>query len=342
MYATTPYRDNVPHEIKLPAIVLFLVLQSFVFGITSASAIHISSFYGLEPDTVLWFAQISSIGSVAFIPLYFRLSNYFRKRQLVFILLISQLCISLVCYNINYMPFLLISSFFMGCVKLSCLVGFLSLLVGELPIIRHRAIFYAVIYTISRGSGELADILINNYVVAYKWELIYLVSAFASVLCLVITCLLMHGQKHQRRIPLYRMDWMGLLLFSVISLLISYILNFGKTKDWFASADIIYATIAVLVLLPIFVYLQTHAKRPFWNLRIFELYKQVPLGILFMLLMYVFYSTNLLFSQYAGYMFHSEAKYLSLLNVTILAAYLVCFPITGILLYRGVNKRLML
>ncbi|HVI45671.1 MAG TPA: MFS transporter [Chitinophaga sp.] len=341
-YASSPYRNSVPDRIKGPAIVLLVLLQSFVLSITPTTASRLSAFYGIEPDTVTWFSQTGAVGMVAMIPVYYRLRMYFKKADLLLFALTAQAFLSLLCYTISYAPLLLSGNFFMGLLKLICLLDFISLLTDRYPVMRHRAMFYGIYYTIARTSGELADIFVNPMLDEYNWQYIYFIAAIAAGICMIICVLLFHRQRMHRKVPLYQVDWLSMFLFAGAALLLCYVLTFGRTKDWFDDRSITGAAIAGAMLVLLFVYRQYHVKRPFWNLRVFSLYKQVPLGVAFMLLLYVFYSTNILFNQYAGYNFHREENYLSWVAVITLGAYLLSFPLTGLLLYRGAGVRVML
>ncbi|QNK63829.1 hypothetical protein H7F33_04855 [Pedobacter sp. PAMC26386] len=342
LYELSPYRKNVSESIKGPAIILLLLLQSFVLAITSTTASRLSAFYGVEPETVTWFSQIGTVGLVSAIPIYYRLKLYFKKADLLMGVLICQVILSISCYLINYAPLLLMSNFLISMLKLICLLDFISLLVDRFPAMRHRALFYGIYYTIARVGGELADIFINPTIEEHEWQAIYLIGTIAAGLCMVICLLLFHRERMHRKIPLYQVDWASMFFFTGASLLLCYVLTYGQIRDWFSDQLILAAFIGFCLFTFLFVIRQYHVKRPFWDLRVFKNYKQIPLGILFMVLMYAFYSTNSLFNRYAAYTFHGEERYLSIIALITLCAYLISFPIAGILLYRRMPVRVML
>ncbi|RBL92323.1 MFS transporter [Chitinophaga flava] len=341
-YALSPYRSYIPRLIKGPVIILLILLQSFVLGITSTTASRLSAFYGIEPETVVWFSQIGAVGMVAIIPVYYRLRMYFKKADLLQLALCLQVLLALLCFTVDYAPLLLVTNFFMGMLKLICLLDFISVLTANYPVMRHRALFYGIYYTIARIGGELADIFVNPVLEDYDWRDIYLISAVSASICIIICAVLFHRQRMHRKVPLYQVDWLSMFLFAAAALLFCYMLTYGKTLDWFEDETILYALVGCCISTLLFVYRQYHVKRPFWNLRVFSLYRQVPLGIAFMLVLYVFYSTNFLFNYYAGYNFREEENYLSQVAFITLCAYLVSFPLTGLLLYKGIQRRVML
>jgi DHA2 family multidrug resistance protein len=340
-YARSPYRHFISPAVKGPAVILLLLLQCFVLGITAATASRLASFYGIEPATVNWFAQINAVGSVAVIPIYYRLRLYLKKTDLLLTALLGEMCLSFLCYTLHYAPVMLAGNFFLGMLKMVCMLDFIGLLVARYRFMQNRALFYALVYSITKPGAELAGILVNPLLEASQWQLIYLIAAMAALCCIVLCTLLFHNQRLHRKVPLYQVDWPGAWLFTGAALCFCYVLCFGKTKDWFEDASICYACLAVIVLAACFVYRQYKVKRPYWNLRVFSL-RQVPLGVCFMLVMYLFYSTQLLLNQYAGYNFREEETSLSQLSVVTLCAYLASFPVTGILLSRGLSKRWLL
>ncbi len=322
--------------------IALIILQSFVLGITSTTSSRLAAFYGIEPETVTWFSQAGAIGMVAIIPVYYRLRMYFRKSDLLQLALGLQVLLSLLCFTVNYAPLLLVGNFFIGMLKLVCLLDFISLLTNAYPVMRHRAMFYGIYYTIARFGGELADILVNPVLEADDWRDIYLISAAAAGACIVLCVWLFHRRRMHRRVPLYQVDWLSMILFVTAAFLFAYMLTYGKTLDWFEEDTMVYALTGCVASTLLFIYRQYQVKRPFWDLRVFRLYRQVPLGIAFMLVLYVFYSTNVLFNYYAGYNFRGEEHSLSQVAVITLCAYLISFPLTGWLLYKGAQRRVML
>lgn len=341
-YALSPYRSFVPKAVKGPSMVLLIILQAFVLGITSTTASRLAAFYGIAPETVVWFSQAGAIGMVAIIPVYYRMRLYFQKSDLLQLALGLQIILSLLCFTVNNASLLLASNFFIGMLKLACLLDFISLLTNEYPVMRHRAMFYGIYYTIARFGGELADIFVNPVLEDYDWRDIYLISAAAAGICIVLCALLFHRRRTHRRIQLYQVDWLSMLLFVAAAFLFSYVLTYGKTLDWFDDDTMVYALLGCGITVVLFIYRQFSVKRPFWDLRVFGLYRQVPLGIAFMVVLYVFYSTGFLFNYYAGYNFREQENYLSQMAVITLCAYMISFPLTGWLLYKGVQRRVML
>src|SRR5699024_10516644 len=91
-----------------------------------------------------------------------------------------------------------------------------------------------------------------------------------------------------------------------------------------------------------FVMRQLTLKRPYWNLRVFKWYKQVPIGFAIMLLMFFYHQTAILFHAYTDYNFSNEEHYLARLTLIQVSSYVVGFPFAGYLFYKGVSKRLLL
>jgi len=162
------------------------------------------------------------------------------------------------------------------------------------------------------------------------------------LICIILCILLFHEQRTHRRIPLYQVEWISMFLFIISAVSFCYVLTLGQTKEWFDAADIRYAAGIFLLSASVFVYRQYHIKRPYWNIRVFRLHKQIPLGIMFMIVMYFFSSTGLILDQYAKYNFNNIENYLSAVAAITLCAYVICFPLAGLLLYYGMPKRLLL
>jgi DHA2 family multidrug resistance protein len=207
---------------------------------------------------------------------------------------------------------------------------------------RDRALFYGVYYGIARTLGEVAGYISLNFVEEYDWKMIFEVSTVAATLAVIVCLLLFTRERSQHAMPLYQMDWSSMILFGVAAMLLCYTLAMGLTQDWLESPKIWFAGILCIAVSAMFILRQYHTKRPYWNLRIFKNFKQVQLGFLIMIILYLFYCTDILFERYAAYNFRDMETYFAKITLVTIITYIIGFPATGLLLYKGFSTRIVI
>ena len=305
-YHISPYKKHVSSWVKAPSILLLIFLHSFVSGVGDSTALPVASLFGIEIPTAILFMQFSAVGIAAIYPIVYRFRGFFRRIHLLYIVLGLEILISLLCAKTGNITILLASSFFMGLLKIICTIEFISLLINEFPFMSNRPLFYGFYYAISRVFQEIIVYISYLLIDKYDWTFIFLVSAISASLCIIICALLFHEERMQRKIPLYQVDWISMSLVIIGGISLCYVFTMGNTEDWFSSWSISFSGILFLTSAVLFIYRQFQIKRPYWNLRVFKIYKQIPLGFILMLIMHLFYLTSILFNQYIEYNFHGE------------------------------------
>src|SRR5690606_13996674 len=64
-------------------------------------------------------------------------------------------------------------------------------------------------------------------------------------------------------VPLYYVDWTGMLLYTVVFLAMGYFIAFSKQENYFRSDNILFATVIVIVGIILYQINQHFTKRPF-------------------------------------------------------------------------------
>lgn len=332
----------MPRWVAIIGTTLLLALQYFISGLNEDIAPRLTSYFGLDSSKVSFFLLISTVGLVAILPITYRFRDYFRRVSLLLGVIGLQFFISVLCIFTSNEVLLLITSFLMGGLKIICIIDFLSLSIDLFPFLKNRGLFYGVFYGFVRTMREVSSYFTLTLIDQYDWRVIFIVSAIAAIFSIFICLVLFHRSRMQRKVPLYQVEWISMLLMIVAGVSLCYILTMGKEKEWFASQEIVYASILLIISTVVFVYRQYNIKHPFWNLRVFKIYKQIPLGFTLMLVMYIFYTTSLLYNTYIDFNFKGEEHYLAHIGLIHVVCYAISFPLAGIMFHKGYSKRLIL
>ncbi len=341
-YAVTPYRRDFPKWLKIIGLFLILFLQYFVSGLDGEIGSRVTSYFGLDSNKVSFFLHLGTVGMLAILPLTYRFRSYFKRISLLMWGLGLQLLISVLCYSTENELILMTSSFVMGAVKILVLLDLLSLFIGIFPILRNRGIFYGVLYGVLRSIREVATYVTLKVIENYSWRTVFIVSIVAVSLTIILCLYLFESRRSERKIPLYQAEWGSMLLMMIMGVSLCYTLIMGKELDWWSDKRIIGAATVFMLSSVVFIYRQFHVKRPYWDLRIFSKYKQIPMGASLMIVMYIYYSTSSLFNLYIDYNFQGVENYLANFGMINFFCYLIFFPIVGIMIYKNVSRRLMI
>ncbi len=339
--ANLPFRPVIKPWIIKTLLLMLLFMQNFVFGITSYIIPHFSKDYSISADIIIWSVQINAIVLVVMIPVFYRLRLYFKPADLIESAIIIEATLCLLCYWLRYAAFLLMANLLLAICKAVCLLDFISLLSAAYPAMKHRALFYGLLYTITKVGGSIAEV-VTLPIIHLHWPQLYLVSVIAAVISLGTCMLIFHNKRLQPKVSLKKIDWTSIGLLFSACMCFTFICSFGKRLHGFDSILIISAALTCVLFTSIFVWRQLVVQKPLWNLRVFKAHRQVPLAFLFMILMYIFYGCNNVFNRFAAYELAGTPRQYLLLGWVTVLAYLLVFPGTGILLYKGCSKRITL
>src|SRR5699024_7713321 len=225
--------------------------------------------------------------------------------------------------------------------KIVCILDFLALCIGLFPSMRDRGLLYGIFYAFSRIMQQVATYINLTLIKNYNWKAIFILSAVIAGISMLLCLQFFHPKRMQRKVPLYQVDWWSVVLISLSGVSMCYFFVMGKELNWFASSSIVFAGLLFLISSIVFIWRQLNAKRPFWNLRIFSNYSQVPLGFGMMVVLFFFHATSMLYNIYIDYNFQGEAHYLAHITFIQVITYLICFPLAGYLFHKGYSKRLL-
>lgn len=341
-YTDTPFRKYLPRWAKITGILLLISGQYLITGLNGDISPRITSYFGLDSSKVAFYLQISTVGMIAMFPLAYRFRAFFRRINLLLIIMGVQLIICLLCIITYNETLLLTSSLLMGGLKIICILDFFSLVITVFPFLRKdRGLFYGALYAYLRIMREISSYLTLNLIDNYQWDAVYTVSAALAAVSILITLLLFPTSRLQRKIPLYQIDWISVLLIMTLGISLCYTLVMGREKNWFSANSIRYSSLIFILSSAFFIYRQLKVKRPLWNLRVFRLYKQIRIGFLLMLLLFFFQQSAILFTNYFDYNFSNEEHYLAYIALVKIGCYLFFFPLAGWLFYQGYSKRFL-
>lgn len=270
MYNRGLFHDWVPKLGMLLLIIFLLLVYLLISPIYNGNIGQMVSSTGIMSEYFVWTMFASSIGMGVAIPLVMRFKMRFRSKEIMISTLVLLAVFSVVIATTTSAMVIVIASFLFGFVKL---FGMLEIILPVMFIISPKGVkaqFYSTFYPLAIIFGQLGTFFAAEFSISNSWQLMHFYSAgillFAALICVIF----MHNLRFARKMPLYYIDWLSVLLWGGSMLTLAYVFSFGKQQDWFNSSSIIWTTIVTVLMLVAVVVRSFYLKRPYLSFKIYK------------------------------------------------------------------------
>lgn len=316
-------------------IALFLILMASLiqFGIFAMTQNYLISLLGIQSEDLTFAMQISYVGILAAIPLQFRFMRYFETRNYLIFNILSGILLSLICLQVRNINIFFILRFLQGivvCNIAGCMVG---LIYSRLKTEHMQAIGSTVFYGSIFSNGVLIGIISAMVITTSDWTATYLYSIIFQIFTLFIVVLTLRAKSGHKSYPLYRIDWIGSVLFTTTFAALTYTMVYGSRYYWFQDQRIGTSSIIAMSSAVLFIYRQISIRRPLVDLSIFKS-RNFVIGLLLLAVYYGFKdSINLIYS-YTGSVLQWNPQQLMLLGLCNVAGLLSFMILSAQLMIR--------
>jgi|GEM_PF-2319275 len=339
---SSSFYESVPRWLADVCIFVLLLCQSFVSGVSAYSISEVTSYLGSTSELIHIAFYASSIGLASFLPLYYRLRKYFRRKKLWLYALLAELFLCLLAAHLETGVEVVVVSYLIGAAKCICLIDGIGILMARFNPGNSRGFFYGLYYPVSYTGSQVAGYFAAISVLDYDWSYTYYIAVPGILISMLIVGVLMHPYRSHRKIPLYRFDWLGMILFTFLSFTICYIAVFGERLDWWTSGRIRVAGMLSVTALLLFILKMPATKRPYLNLYTLKKFPHTIVGFLLMFILYFVYNSSTVFSTFLEGVIGFDYRNVAELNLFMLPGFLIGIPIAGYMLHRHYRSRVVL
>lgn len=265
------FHNWVPKLGMLLLIVLLLTVFLFINPIYISNIGQMVSSTGIISEYFMWGNFATTIGMALVLPFILRLKMRFRSKELMVTSLVVMALMSVVIATTSSGEVVVGASLIFGIMKMMGMVEVILPVMFILSPSGDKKIFYASFYPIAIVSGQLSAFLASVFSLEYNWQMMHFYSAATLLIVALLCIIVMHNSRFARKMPLYYIDWLGVLLFGTTLMCMAYVFTFGKQQDWFVSPNIHYATIGSIVSAVLLITRQLSIKHPFLS---FKFYRQ--------------------------------------------------------------------
>jgi DHA2 family multidrug resistance protein len=282
-----------------------------------------------EPYTLAGNALFIGMGSS--IILMVRLLSRFTIKTLVLTGLFMQLLMNLVCATTNSATVTVAAAFLLGFTKIFALGPVYLAWLGVWSKKMESAKLYPFFYFMALGGLYFITWFTAYLTNLYSWRYAYYAIFILIALSLILAVLFIENHPLKRKIPLYQLDFPGLLLLITTMMLINYVVVYGKVEDWFNSTTITAAFFGAFVTGLLFIRRELTVKRPYLNVHLFKK-SSFSLGLGLLVLLGVFTPATFQ-SAYSGSVLHFESIRNAELNLYLIPG-IIAGCIMGFFWYR--------
>ena len=279
MYNRGLFHDWVPKLGMLLLIILLVLVYLLISPIYNGNIGQMVSSTGIISEYFVWSTFASSIGMGVAIPLVMRIKMRFRSKEIMVTALVVMAILSVVIATTSSPEVIVVASFLFGFVKL---FGMLEVVLPVMFILSPKGVkaqFYSSFYPIAIILGQMGSFFAAEFSLTSNWQMMHFYSAGILLGTALICIVMMHNLRFARKMPLYYIDWISVILFSSSMMILAYVFSFGKQQAWFISPNILWATIFSVLMAVILVVRSFYMKRPYLSFKLFAL-PNVRYGVL--------------------------------------------------------------
>jgi len=296
MHPQSKYRI-MAFKVWVPDSLRFILLLLFALAFQFSSPTYLSlmgDVVGSEQlykEDLLFAFQASMLGMTMAFPLLFRFKFRFTSQQTLIGSTLIVLISLLICLHTKSMSVLIIAGFVMGFFKMIGTFECLSSIQLIITPSRDFGVFFSVVYTI-----VLVCVQLSGFVAVYlseiaDWKLMYYLMAIVLSVQILFGLMLMRPFRFMKPLPLFGIDWLGILNWTVLFAVLTYIFIFGQTLDWFHSKKIILASLLAGIFLLLVLIRTRNKKRAFILPKVFG-FRNISISIVLILFLQIFLNTS--------------------------------------------------
>lgn len=269
------YRDIVPKAIRPWIYVLIALCFQLTGGVYLGSLNNMIGGNAVMREDILMCMYATLCGMAIYFPILFRMKFRFTNKTL---LLCSALTIALCNYLstvVDTLPLLWLVCFISGCAKIQGTFECMSNIQLWISPKREFTVFFPVLHIIILSSIQISDIMAIWLSDIATWHYMHLlIIGITLCICMFISLFTKHV-RIIKKMPLVGIDWLGAILWAVISLCIAYLFNYGEWYNWWESRTVCNLTTIIILLIVAALYRMNTIRHPYIEPAMWK-YKHLP------------------------------------------------------------------
>ncbi|MBQ4344979.1 MAG: hypothetical protein IJC40_03645 [Muribaculaceae bacterium] len=261
----------IPERLKPWLLIIFIIVFNCTGGVYLAAVSEMVGSTQLLQEDIMMAGYASLVGMALYFAIMFRTKWAVRPKTALGSCILVLIVANLICMHTGSVPILVGVSLVSGFFRMWAIYECNSTIQLWITPKRDMSIWFCYIYLMVNGTIQLTGIAALSFSVWASWHYMYwfIIGTLLTIYLIVIVCY--KGMSIMPRLPLYGIDWIGMLLWGTTAMSILFICIYGEYYDWWQSEQIIFASILCLVSLSLNLWRTTVLRHPYISLVIFKI-----------------------------------------------------------------------
>lgn len=296
---------------------------------------------GASLTEITWVITAYAIANVIVMPLTSWLGQQFGRRNYFAASIVIFTISSWLCGNAGTISELIIFRFIQGIGGGALLVTAQTIITESYPP-EKRAMAQAI-YVLGVIVGPTLGPPLGGYIVDnYSWPYIFYINIPVGVIAALLTLQFVRSPKYGEKVPVSKVDWLGIFLLIVAVGSLQFILEKGQEEDWFNSSLITSLSVICFFSFYLFIWRELVYKRPVVELRVLR-NRNLSIGsILSFVLGFGLFGSTFIIPLYTQTIMGWTALQAGMLMIPSTLFTAAMMPFIGKWMERGVSFRLLI
>ena len=298
------FRERVPDRCRFWVYILFLAAFQFSNGMYFTAMSQMQGTHSITMDDVKMMSHAALIGLTIYFPLAFRLKFRFTNRTCLLVAATGlAICNLIAPYVDNPLPLVLLG-FVAGFFRLFGTFECLSSILPKIAPTHNYTVFLSFVFFVVLGVIHVFDALAVLVIYYYDWQHLHWLAIGLLLLVILIAGIMMRPFRPMPKMPLYGIDWLGMILWSIFILSLIFVAQYGYQLDWLHSPYIRVGLGCASISLAFNIGRMTYIRHPFLEAAAFRVNNLTVLLIAFLFLGILLASKNTLQNTFTGAVLH--------------------------------------
>lgn len=309
------FKEWVPMWARVGTFLFCILVFQCSGGIYLSSVSEMMGATALMQEDILMAGYASFIGITMVFPVLFRLKFRFPSRTILPVVATGLIAGNLITMSTDSLPVLAVTCFFTGVLRMWGTFECFSSIQLRITPTRNFAVFFPVIYLSVFGYIQLSGLATTYLTYFYSWHYMHYLAVGLLLTVIVLSLWLLRPFTLRPPLPLYGIDWLGAVLWSVVLLLLAFVFNYGEYYDWFDSPYIRLALVSAGLFLFLNLQRMWHIRHPYIEAETFKYRHFVTVMGLFFALNCLSATSTVLQGAFTGGILHYDPLNAISLNV---------------------------
>lgn len=271
------YKEWFPRKLRPWCYVVMLVIFQLTGGVYLGNVSHMVGEWSLMREDVMYIGLCNVVGVNMPFPFLFKFKFRFANKHLLMNASVIMIICNLVCMHEHSVPVLCLLSFLEGFFKLCATFECAGNIQLWMTPKRDFSVFFPLLYIAVVGDISLQSWLAVHVGYAYdSWQMMHWLVIGLLTCCLLFqyVCL---KPFYIMRIPWRSIDWLGLVLWSLLFCAVVWLFTYGEYYNWFDGKTFRDGCVITLILLLLTIGRMWNIRHPYISFEPFKVKALYPL-----------------------------------------------------------------